>query len=194
MNIRFGKLKVTTPKVEKVEVEKYDYPVLTMYPAPTEPKGRYRFELNKAALTMLQLSGTEGLHFGFTDNEGNLLSNIVMAKFTEGNKVNALGNFFNKQLFDDIHTFLGTKQNHEMVFSIKYNPSNGYYDLFKLDIQQENCIEGDMEVACTDCGSDYDLDITTVPAVEKSSFFSGYTRPNPDAGMEPNPEFQQNRF
>lgn len=129
MNIRFGKLKVSTPKVQEEVVEKYDFPVLTMHPAPTEPKGKYRFSLNKAALALINLE-TDKLEFGYTDMEGNLLPNVVMGAFSEGsNKVNSVGNFFNKQAHEDFCTFYKLDGSGEVEFKLIADLSEPFWAL-----------------------------------------------------------------
>lgn len=137
MNIRFGKLKVTTPKVEKIELEKYDFPVLTMYSKPTEPKGKYKFNLNTAALGLVPENML--LVFGYTDENNTLLTNPVIGMFPNmGNKVNAVGNFFSKQDHEDLCTFYRLNGSEEVEFTLIKTA----YDVYTVEPLLYNEIEG----------------------------------------------------
>ena len=193
MNIRFGKLKVTTPKVEKVEVERFDYPVLIMHPAPTEPKGKYRFELNKAALAMLNLQENDAVEFGFTDEAGNLLEAPVMGVFRvteDGNKVNTLGNFFNKQLHADLCTFFNINNDAEVVFTFN-EVGEDIYSLERFMTTTNVVAE---EVLNNFAGDTVDT-LMAVGIPMGLPDFEYPTMPSrPSDGMEPNTEFGVNRF
>ena len=191
MNIRFGKLKVATPKVEKVEVERFDFAVLIMHPAPTEPKGKYRFELNKAALSMLNLQENDAVEFGFTDEAGNLLETPVMGVFRvteDGNKVNTLGNFFNKQLHADLCTFFNMNNDAEVVF--KFNQVGE--DIYSLErfMTTANVVE---EVLNNFAGDPVDTLMSAgIPGLLDLEYPTMPSRPS--NGMEPSTEFGVSRF
>lgn len=131
MNIRLGKLKTSVPKVQEEVVEKYNTPVLTMYPTPTQPKERYKFNLNKAAMELFQGVDVE---FGFTTDTGTLLNNIIIAAvpLETGNKINALGNFFSKQAHEDIIIFTTSSNvptTTELEFNLFSTDTPGFYEL-----------------------------------------------------------------
>lgn len=184
MNIRFGKLKVATPKVEKIEVERFDFAVLIMHPAPTEPKGKYRFELNKAALAMLNLQENDAVEFGFTDEAGSLLEVPVMGVFRvteDGNKVNTLGNFFNKQLHADLCTFFNYEGVNEVVFKFS-NVGEDIYAIHPESVGKNLEIVDEMlDVDACDPTASQEFEMPTMPA-------------RPSYGMEPSTEFGVSRF
>jgi hypothetical protein len=110
-------------------VEKYTFPVLTINPRNTQPKGVQRFEFNKAAIEQLKLSAGQYVGLAFTEAGSLVIVNLDNREAQFSSKINKDFSFNSGKIFDKLVSFykLDDKVLNEMALECYLDEEDDYY-------------------------------------------------------------------